>query len=308
MRLGAFELNEPLPGLKNTHALAMLRPWIDIGSVGSLVMSWLETQYAAKDLGKLARPGEFFDFTRYRPTTYVQDGQRQMAIPNTTVTYSKPIQQVQGKQENGNDFLFLHLLEPHNHSEDYVESMLQLLQRFNVTRYCLLGSMYDYMPHTRPLLVTGTMGGQRTQQEANRLNVRRSGYQGPTTITSLISQMAAPLGIEIMSLIVHLPQYTQLDEDYMGAVRLMETFGGLYGAKPDQSYITKAEKQREQIDSTLNENAQLKAIVEQLENHYDVRAERRREEETPKLSPEIEKFLAEMDKRFRDEPGTSRQD
>ena len=300
MKLGAFELSERIPELKEPHCLAMLQPWINIGNVGSLVINWLEMHYNARDLGKLARPGDFFDFTRYRPTTYIEDGERQLSIPNTTVSYSK--------QQTGNDFLFLHLLEPHNHAEDYVESVLQLLQKFNVTRYCLLGSMYDYMPHTRPLLVTGTMGGQRTQQEANRLNVRRSGYQGPTTITSLISQMAAPLGIEIMSLIVHLPQYTQLDEDYMGAVRLMETFGGLYGAKPDQSYIAKAEKQREQIDTTLTENAQLKAIVEQLENHYDVRAERRREEETPKLSPEIEKFLAEMDKKFRDEPGTGRKD
>lgn len=300
MRIAAFELAEPVPELRNTHAIAMLKPWIDIGNVGSLIITWLEAQYSAREIGKLARPGEFFDFTRYRPTTYyAPGGQRQTAIPNTTITYSK--------QDNGNDFLFLRLLEPHNHSEDYIESVLQLFQKFNVTRYCLLGSMYDYMPHTRPLLVTGTMGGQRTQQEASRLNIRRSNYQGPTTIMALISQMAAPLGIEIMSQIVHLPQYTQIEEDYMGAVRLMETFSGIYSTRADQSYVTKAAKQREQIDATLNDNAQLKTIVEQLERHYDANAERRREEEAPRLSPEIEKFLAEMDKRFRDEPGTGRQ-
>ncbi len=291
MKLGAFELNEPIPELKETDALAMLRPWIDIGSVGSMVIAWLETHYRARELGKLARPGEFFDFTRYRPTSYVQDGERQMAIPNTTVSYSK--------QEAGSDFLFLHLLEPHSHSEDYVESVLLLLQKFNVKRYCLLGSMYDYAPHTRPLIVTGSMG-QRSQQETSRTNIRRSAYQGPTTITSLISQLAAPTGVEIMSLIVHLPQYTQLDEDYMGTVRVMEVLSTIYGLPVDGAYITKANKQREQIDTMLNENPQLKAIVEQLENHYDARAERRREEEEPKLSPEIEKFLSEMDKSFRE--------
>jgi len=304
MKIGAFELNEPVPELREPHVLAMLRPWIDIGSVGSLVIAWLEAHYQAKELGKLVRPGEFFDFTRYRPTTYMQDGQRLMAIPNTTATYSL---QETGKQETGNDFIFLHLLEPHNHSEDYIDSVLQLMTRFNVKRYCLLGSMYDYAPHTRPLIVTGGPA-QRSQQETNRMNIRRSVYQGPTTITSLISQLAAPTGVETMSLIVHLPQYTQLDEDYMGAVRVMEALGTLYDIKPDQSYIAKAQKQREQIDATLNENAQLKSIVEQLENHYDARAERRREEETPRLSPEIEKFLAEMDKRFRDDPGINRQD
>lgn len=299
MRLGAFELNEPLPELREAHALAMLTPWVDVGSVGTMVIAWLENHYRARDLGKFARPGEFFDFTRYRPTTYMHEGQRQLSIPNATVTYAK--------QEAGRDFLFLHLLEPHSHSEDYVEAVLELLQKFNVKRYTLLGSMYDYTPHTRPLIVTGTLG-QRTQQEASRLNIRRSGYQGPTTITTLISQLAAPLGIETMSLIVHLPQYTQLDEDYMGTVRVMEVLSQEYGLPVDGAAITKAEKQREQIDATLNENAQLKTIVEQLENHYDARAERRREEESPKLSPEIEKFLTEMDKRFREEPGTNRPD
>src|SRR3989304_4473295 len=138
MKIGAFELNEPVPELREPHVLAMLRPWIDIGSVGSLVIAWLEKHYAAKELGKLARLGDFFDFTRFRPTTYMQDGQRLMAIPNTTVTY--------GLQETGNDFIFLHLLEPHNHSEDYIDSVLQLMARFNVKKYILLGSMYDYAP------------------------------------------------------------------------------------------------------------------------------------------------------------------
>jgi len=285
MKLGAFELNEPLPELKETHCLAMLRPWIDIGSVGSLVTSWLETQFGAKELGKLARPGEFFDFTRYRPTTYFLDGQRQMSIPNTTVSYAQ--------QQTGNDFLFLHLLEPHNHSEDYNESVLMLLEKFNVKRYILLGSMYDYSPHTRPLQVTGTPAQRGS-------SIRRSGYQGPTTITSLISQQAAPKGVETMSLIVHLPQYTQLDEDYMGAIRIMETLSTMYPIRTEQTHITTANKQREQLNETVEQNPQLKEIVQQLEAHYDSRAERRREEDSPKLSPEIEKFLAEMDKRFRE--------
>ncbi len=67
MRVGAFELNEPVPELREPHALTMLRPWVDVGSVGSLVLLWLESLFQAKDLARLVRPGNFFDFTRYRP-------------------------------------------------------------------------------------------------------------------------------------------------------------------------------------------------------------------------------------------------
>jgi len=292
MKVGAFELDEPLPELKEPHVLTMLRPWVDVGNVGTLILSWLENHLNATEFGRLGRPGEFFDFTRYRPTIHVKDDQRQTSIPNVKVSY--------GKQETGNDFIFLRLLEPHNHSEDYIDAVLQLLEKFSAKRYCLIGSMYDYMPHTRPLIVTGGTVGSKTQQQTTQVNIRRSNYQGPTTITSLVSQRALQTGIETMSFIVHLPQYTQMEEDYMGTERLMEVIGELYGIPKDESYLQKAERQREQVNAALEKNPQLKTIVEQLENHYDARAERRREEEMPRLSPEVETFLAEMDRRFRE--------
>jgi len=292
MRLGAFELDEPLPELKEPHALVMLRPWVDVGSVGNLTLSWLERHFEAKELARLVRPGNFFDFTRYRPTSYAKEGRRQFTIPNTYVTY--------GQKEAENDFLLLHLLEPHSHSEVYVDSVLRLLVRFGVKRYCLLGSMYDYVPHTKPLLVTGGRVGKKVEQELEKIGIETSNYQGPTSITSLVPQRAQEIGIETMSLIVHLPQYTQLDDDYMGATRLMEVLGSLYDLPEDETYVRRAEQQLEQINAALDKNPQLKAIVEQLESHYEAQARRRKEEEMPRLSPEVERFLMEMDRRFRE--------
>ncbi len=292
MRLRAFELNEPLPELKEPHALVTLRPWVDVGNVGTLVLSWLESHFKAKDLGRLARPGDFFDFTRYRPISHVKGEQRQVTIPNTYVTYSK--------QESGNDFLFLHLLEPHSHGEVYVESVLRLLARFNVKRYFLLGSMYDYVPHTKPLIVTGGATAEMTKQEFTKRGIESTDYQGPTSISFLISQRAPEIGMETMSIIAHLPQYTQMDEDYMGTERIMNVLGSLYDIPVDETYAKRAEQQREQINVALDKNPQLKAIVQQLETHYEARTERKREEETPRLSPEVERFLAEMDRRFRE--------
>ena len=293
MRLGAFELNEPVPELNEPHALAMLQPWIDVGSVGTLTLSWLETHFKSQELARLARPGDFFDFTRYRPTIYYEEGRRQLAIPNTYVTY--------GRQEKGHDFLFLHMLEPHSHSDEYVESLLQLLAKFGVKRYSLLGSMYDIVPHTRPLLVTGGTVGKKVAQEFEKLEIEPSGYQGPTTITFLVTQRAPELRMETMSLIVHLPQYTDADEDYMGTVRLMKMLGSLYDFPMNETYIKKAEKQLEQIGVLLDKNPQLKAIVKQLEDHYEARARKKQEEETSQLSPEVEKFLTEMEQRFRED-------
>jgi len=35
MRIGAFDLPEPVPTLRDAHALVMIRPWVDVGSVGT---------------------------------------------------------------------------------------------------------------------------------------------------------------------------------------------------------------------------------------------------------------------------------
>ena len=57
MRVGAFEVLDDGPELKNTIAIANLRPWVDVGRVGTLVLNKLERHMNAVELGRLAKPG-----------------------------------------------------------------------------------------------------------------------------------------------------------------------------------------------------------------------------------------------------------
>ena len=288
MRIGAFELSVPLPELREAHALAMLRPWIDAGSVGALTILGLESYFGARELGKLARPGNFFDFTRYRPTSYLKHGRREISIPNTTISYAK--------REKGCDFLFLKLLEPHMLGELYVDSVLQLLKKLGVRRYCLLGSMYDLVPHTKELLVSGGAIGERAEQDLSKAGILPSDYEGPSTIAFLITQQAPQLSIESLWFIVHLPQYVQLDEDYRGKVRLMEVLGALYNIPKDNADIEKARQQLEAISMAVDESPELKAIIPQVEARYQARIEKRGE--IAPLPAEMERFLRELGDRF----------
>jgi hypothetical protein len=294
MRLGAFEIDEPVPELHEPHVLATLDPWIDVGGVGTLTLAWLEKHFEAEDFARIARPGAFFDFTRYRPTIYYnEEGRREVSVPNTYATYAR--------RPSGNDLIFLHLLEPHNNSDAYVDSVVRLLRHFGATRYCLLGSMYDYVPHTMPLPVTGGAAGDVAARDLQRLGIEGSKYEGPTTVMTLVSQGAPQQGIETMSLIVHLPQYTQLDDDYTGASRLMGMVASLYDLPTDPEYYEKAGRQMEDIDQALSKNPQLKSIVKDLEEQYDGHPQRPPEEPRTPLSPAVEDFLSEMERRFKDE-------
>jgi hypothetical protein len=291
MDVGAFKIEGQLPELADAHAIAILRPWIDAGNVGSLLLAWLEERTDAGPLAVLSRPGRFFDFTRYRPMIYRGGQERRLVVPNTYVTCAR--------QANGRDFLFLHLLEPHAQSEIFTDSVAELLKRLHVTRYSLIGSMYDFVPHTRPLLVSGGAEGPLADELA-KLDVSSSDYEGPTTICYVISQQAGAHGIETATMIVHLPQYTQFEEDHMGVLRLKEIMAALYGFQIDAASLEKARQQREQITASAASDPQLREIIEKLEESFDAGLRERKVNEEA-LSPEVEDFLREMERRFRKE-------
>ena len=286
MRIGAFELIEPIPELNEPYVLAVLSPWIDVNNVGTLTLSGLETQFKAKELARLARPGNFFDFTRYRPILYYEEGIRRVKIPNTTLSYAK--------REGGNDLLFLHLLEPHSLSEAYTDSVLRLLKTLKVKKYCLLGSMYDVVPHTRPLIVNGGAIGRETELDLKRSEAQPSDYQGPTTFTVMITQRAPEFGIETIWFIVSLPQYVRLEEDFLGKVRLMEILNLLYNIPIDKKDFERASEQLNLINQKVEKTPELRNLLPQLETLYEVRIKRKEGERMPKLSPEMEEVLWEI--------------
>ncbi len=288
MRVGAFELVEPLPRLQEPIALVALRPWVDVGGAGTSTLAFLEHWCSASPLGSLARPGDFFDFTRYRPTIRAAQGQRQITVPNSFINW--------GSGAAGKDFVFLHLLEPQMQGEVYVESVLEVLQALDVKRYCLVGGMHDAVPHTRPLIVTGSHDTR--PDELRELGVQISNYEGPTSIIGLVPQEASKMGVEVTSLMVHLPQYAELDIDYAGQSRLLEVLSSLYGLDIDLAPVRRAaEKQYSEMTRSVDKDPDFKQVLEQLEAYYETRAGKTGEE-PPRLAPEIEQFLRDINKRF----------
>lgn len=289
MKVAAFELNEPVPELHEPHAFAVLRPWINVGSAGSLAIEAIEEKVEAQSLGGLAKSGMFYDFTRYRPHTYIVEGRRVIDKPNTYISYAR--------RPGKNDLVFFDLKEPHMFGEFYSASVVKVLRRLGVTRYILLGAMYDSVPHTRPLIVTGSATG--TGEELLReMGIQSSNYEGPGTITHLIAQEASQYGIETVTLVVHLPQYTQLDDDYMAQFRLLELLCAVYEFPIDlESIGREAQEQYQEISAAVEREPDLKRVVRSLERYYESQSSKS-DKESPELSPEIENFLNDINKGF----------
>ena len=294
MKIGAFQLNEPIPDLINPHAIAIVRPWVDAGNVATLALKRLETFLGAEELGRLDSPGDFFDFTRYRPVTREVDGRREIKVPNSIISYAKG--------DGRPDLLLCLLMEPHSHAEDYLKSFVEILDTFQVKRYCRIGGVFDAVPHTRPLRVTGTLDGEPiTELEAFRSSSKNT-YQGPTTILGLINEELEKLKVEIMTLMVRVPQYLQFEEDYSGAARLIEALSSFYNFPKDFPEVEMGERQYRQFDNALERNTQAREFVNRLEEYYDARASSNASssdgsdelDQEPKLSPDVEQFLQDQ--------------
>ncbi len=289
MRIGSFELIEPVPELNEPYVLAALRPWIDVNNVGSLVVNELEMQFRALALGRLAKPGRFYDFTRYRPTIDIENGIHELSVPNTTLHYAR--------RQGQNDLVLLRLLEPHACAELYVDSVIKVLKTLKAKKYVLLGSMYDVVPHTRPLLISGYGMGEGALQDVRKAGAMPITYHGPSTFANLITKKAAESGIDALVFIVSLPQYVVMEEDHMGKVRLMEVLNTLYNIPIDKAEFDKALRQRELIGEKLKDSPEITDILTQLEATYDLRIKGLEEEGILQMGSDMEEiFWKSMEK------------
>ncbi len=295
MRIGDFEIPEPLPELKDPHVLAVLRPWIDVGRVGTISLRRIERHLNATEIGRLERPGRYYDFTRYRPRTRMRRGKREYRIPSTTLKAAV--------RENGPDLVTLHLLEPHAYGEDFTDSVNEVLDILGAKRYSLLGAMYDMVPHTRPLLVSGGSLDDANEAEYRSVRVSPSDYEGPTTITHKVFEHAEASGLDTRIFVVRLPQYFQVEEDFNGAARLTGILCQLYGLPSNLEDRERGTQQYASLQNIVSDTSEVSKLLGRLEEKYDKENADPDSGSTPvaPLSPQIEEFLQGLD--FGETPG-----
>ncbi len=291
--IGPFELQEPLPALRKPRLLLSLQPWIDVGSVGSMSLTFLEEAWSASPLAQLARPGHFYDFTRYRPMLFRRESQRQVSIPNTFL-HSAP--------GNGDhDWLFMHMLEPHANGDEFVDGMMALLTQLDVSEYAMVGSMYAPVPHTRPPVVSGGASDGEMLERLRSVGVRESNYEGPTTIMALLPGLALSQGIGTMTVVLQLPAYAQLERDYRGLHSMLGLLTRLYGLTLDLDVVgIESERQVAAINESAQQDPRVQDWVKELEQLYDSQHDEtaKPEEPSPPLSPELERFIQDVERRW----------
>jgi hypothetical protein len=204
--------------------------------------------------------------------------------------------------EAATPFLLLTGPEPDVSWERFVTAVTQLVERFGVRLTVGLDAIPMAVPHTRPVGVTAH-GTRPELVSGHEPWVQR--VQVPASAGALLEYRLGEAGHDAMGFAVHVPHYvTQVD--YPGAAAmLLETLGRATGLTlPTDTLTEAAERTRGEIDAQVQQQSDVQAVVEGLEQQYDsyVKArgdglladERTDLPSADELGAELERFLAQQ--------------
>ena len=267
--------------------------WVDAGEAATGALRSLVRQLAATPLATID-PEAFVDFTTIRPVVRLNaEGERTIRWPRIAFwTWQPP--------EGGAGLLLFRGVEPQLRWRTYATLLLDVAARCGVQRIVSLGAVLAAVPHTRPPLVTGssTDPAWHARLEACGIRTRRSRYEGPTGMSTVVVDAATRRGLSALTLRGQAPHY--LGDATNPAVRraLLTTVAHLLDLELDVTPFEAAVRAfRTQCDQAVAKDAAVQAYVRQLEQDYDAPGAeaphpRRDEDLNPEqLMHELEDFL-----------------
>src|SRR5215467_4021219 len=266
--------------------------WIDAGEAATGAMRFLVRQLAAEPLATIDLE-DFVDFTQVRPVVRLTtEGERTIRWPQSAFWLWQPPAPRAG-------LLLFRGLEPQRRWRTYATALLDVAACCGVQRIVSLGAMLADLPHTRPPRVTGSSTDPHWHAQLEAWGMaRRSRYEGPTDIASVMLDAARRRGIATLTFMGQAPHYLQRTTNPAMRQALLTAVARLLDLELDVSPLDAAVQAfRRRCDQAVAQDAATQAYVQQLEQAYDATGEaaprpRRDDAFNPEqLMHELEDFL-----------------
>src|SRR5215510_7660618 len=264
MRMDDIEFHGEPPSNIPTMVVAF-GGWVDAGEAATGALRSLVRQLAATPLATID-PEAFVNFTTIRPVVRLSTaGERTIRWPRIALwTWQPP--------DGGAGLLLFRGVEPQQRWRTYATLLLDVAARCGVQRIVSLGAVLAGVPHTRPPLVTGSSTDPAWQArfEACEMLTRRSRYEGPTGIATIVIDAARQRGMASCNVRGQAPHYLQRATNPAVSRALLTAVTRLLGLELDVSPFEAAVQAfRTQCDQAVAQDAAIQAYVRQLEQDYD---------------------------------------
>lgn len=277
---------EQRPNLVRPVMVMAVRGWNDAGEAASGATDWINHQWGGHRFAHID-PEEFFDFQVARPSVQLVDG--------TTRSIDWPTNEFHYAKTGGRDFVVFSGLEPNLRWRTYTQAIVGLGQDLGAERLVTLGAFLADVPHTRPVPVVGSAS---SAEEAEKLGLTPSRYEGPTGIVGVTHDAANRAGLSSVSFWAAVPHYIPAGINPKASLALIERLTTFLGVDVDTSELRPAVDAWEQsVSDQVEENETLSAYVRRLEaagaGDFQLDGGSNEAPDGEAIAEEIERFLQE---------------
>jgi proteasome assembly chaperone (PAC2) family protein len=290
------------PKLQTPTMVVAFAGWPDAGEVASGSMRYLLRKLRARKFATID-PEEFYDFTDVRPRTkLVRPWHRELRWPSNEFHWVRPA--------HGPHLVLFLGREPSLRWKTYVGTVLALAEQCGVQRLVSLGGTFDQVTHTGEPRVSGTAMDPELRRALEELHLRGSSYEGPTSIHSALMDACRRRGLSAGSLWGHAPHYLQAAPNVKVCYGMLRKLSALLDLEVDLDELRTAARALEQrVERLLEDNAELREYVRQLDEGQEPTADPEPVDDTPPPempSPEavvreLEEFLRQQQRRGDDD-------
>lgn len=253
-----YEVHES-PDLSEPVLVMHLRGWIDAGSCAELAIDLLSGQLGGEIVATFD-DDHLIDYRSRRPTMHLDDGLiDRLEWPAIELRHATdPL---------GNDVLLLTGTEPDRHWRSFAEAIVDLCDRFHVTRIVGLGAFPSPVPHTRPTRVACTASSRLL---ADRIGHNAVRMEVPAGVQAAIEVAAAARGYDAATIWAPIPHYASTMDFPPGALGLIEALVDLTQVDVDTATMRDAAAATvERLNELISANPEHVEMLRALEQHVD---------------------------------------
>ena len=248
------------PALHDPVLVAAFSGWNDAADAASDAVDWLAARYGATQFASIDEQLHV-DFQAQRPTVTLVDGTlRDLRWP----TYSL---RAAATPDGEPDLVLVSGPEPNYDWKGFCGSVIEVANQLGTRTIVTFGSLLADSPHTRPPRVTGST----TDPElTDRVELTRSGYEGPTGIVGVLHDTVRNAQFRAASLWVPVPHYVAAPPNPGAVVALLHGFGRAVDLAMDTRDLrVAAQAWSARVDAAVAADDDLRTYVMSLEEQYD---------------------------------------
>ena len=255
------------PRMRQPRMVLGFTGWMDGGDVSTGTVQTLIDKLDARPLAEIDSedfyilnfPGSMEISALFRPHCTIEEGLVTEYEPPTNTFFASPRERL----------ILLLGKEPNLHWSQYADCLFALAGEFGVSMIYFIGSVGGLVPHTREPRLFASMSDEDFKPVLERVGIGFSSYEGPASVVTYLTRLAAERKIPLVSLVAEIPAYVQ-GRNPRCIESVTRRLAGMLEVQLDlEDLRVQSDRLEEHVNKALEEHPELKERIAQLEEHYD---------------------------------------